>query len=79
MKRFVPFSEGARDCVGQSLARLNLTTTLAQLLGSFSFRLADEVRLDPSFLSNGDLRYVRLHQVLALELELCFVFLGGGE
>ncbi len=50
MKRFVPFSEGARDCVGQSLARLNLTTTLAQLFGSFSFRLADEVRgSDPGF------------------------------
>ena len=43
VKRFVPFSEGVRDCVGQNLARLNLTTTLAQLFGSFSFRLAEEV------------------------------------
>jgi len=44
VKRFVPFSEGVRDCVGQNLARLNLTTTLAQLYGSFSFRLAEEVK-----------------------------------
>jgi cytochrome P450 len=43
-KRFVPFSSGGRDCVGQNLARLNLTTTLAQLYGCFSFRLAEEVR-----------------------------------
>lgn len=42
-QRFVPFTQGARDCVGQTLARLNLTTTLAQLFGSFSFRLAEEV------------------------------------
>ncbi len=42
--RFMPFSMGGRDCVGQTLAKLNLATTLAQLYGNFSFRLADEVR-----------------------------------
>ena len=42
-KRFLPFSSGSRDCVGQTLAKLNLTTTLAQLYGNFSFALADEV------------------------------------
>ncbi|CAL5222409.1 g4768 [Coccomyxa viridis] len=42
-QRFVPFTQGARDCVGQTLARLNLSTTLAQLFGSFSFRLAEEM------------------------------------
>ena len=42
-KRFLPFSLGSRDCVGQTLAKLNLTTTLAQLYGNFSFALADEV------------------------------------
>ena len=47
VKRFIPFSEGSRDCVGQSLARLNLTTTLAQLFGSFSFRLDASVRARP--------------------------------
>ena len=43
-QRFLPFSAGGRDCVGQTLARLNLATTLAQLYGSFSFRLAEEVQ-----------------------------------
>ena len=47
-QRFIPFSMGARDCVGQTLARLNLTTTLAQLFGSFHFKLAEEVRLSAS-------------------------------
>ena len=47
-QRFIPFSMGARDCVGQTLARLNLTTTLAQLFGSFHFKLAEEARLNAS-------------------------------
>ena len=42
-QRFIPFSQGSRDCVGQTLARLNLATTLAQLFGNFSFKLAAEV------------------------------------
>lgn len=41
--RLLPFSLGQRDCVGQSLAKMNYTFTLARLLGSFSFRLAEEV------------------------------------
>ncbi|CAL8468141.1 g7680 [Coccomyxa elongata] len=41
--RFMPFSMGGRDCVGQTLAKLNLATTLAQLYGSFTFKLADEM------------------------------------
>ena len=45
-KRFVPFSQGPRDCVGQTLAKLNLTTTLAQLYGNFTFTLADQVCSD---------------------------------
>ena len=44
-KRFIPFGEGQRNCVGQTLARLNLTTAIAQLYGSFTFRLASEVTL----------------------------------
>lgn len=43
-QRFMPFSMGGRDCVGQTLARLNLATTLAQLYGNFTFKLAEEVR-----------------------------------
>ena len=42
--RFLPFLTGARDCVGQSLAKMNNTATLALLLSAFSFRLAEEVR-----------------------------------
>jgi cytochrome P450 len=42
-RRFIPFAEGPRGCVGQTLARLNLAVSLAQLYGSFTFRLASEV------------------------------------
>ena len=35
-KRFIPFSDGRRDCVGQALGRLNYTSTLARLLGNFT-------------------------------------------
>jgi cytochrome P450 len=42
-KRFFPFSLGTRDCVGQNLARMNYTTTVAMLLAHFNFQLSDEV------------------------------------
>lgn len=42
-KRFIPFSFGARDCVGRSLATINYKMLLAVLLGNFRFRLAEEV------------------------------------
>ena len=44
MKRFLPFSSGTRDCVGQSLARMNYTATVAMLMAHFRFELADKVR-----------------------------------
>jgi len=44
-KRYMPFAEGPRNCVGQSLAKLSLATVVATLLQTFSFRLADEVAL----------------------------------
>jgi hypothetical protein len=47
-KRYLPFSEGPRSCAGSSLAKVNMTATLASLLGNFSFRLADEVLLPTS-------------------------------
>ncbi|KAK9826393.1 hypothetical protein WJX81_007038 [Elliptochloris bilobata] len=40
-KRFIPFSDGPRDCVGRNLATMNIVTTLATLLGRFTFRLAE--------------------------------------
>jgi len=45
VKRYIPFSDGRRDCVGQALGRLNYTSTLARLLGNFHFELAPEVLL----------------------------------
>lgn len=49
-KRWFPFAEGPRNCVGKSLAQITLPATLAILLSRFSFRLADEVQplLKPS-------------------------------
>ena len=43
-RRFLPFMEGPRSCAGQALAVMNLTAALAMLYGSFTFRLAEEVR-----------------------------------
>ena len=42
-KRYIPFAEGPRNCVGQSLAKVSLVATLAVLLSRFSFKLADDV------------------------------------
>ena len=43
-KRYFPFAEGPRNCVGQSLAKVSLVATAATLLSSLSFKLADSVR-----------------------------------
>ncbi len=40
---FMPFSEGPRNCVGQSLAKMEVMTLLAKLLGSFRVELAPEM------------------------------------
>ncbi len=42
-KRYFPFAEGPRNCVGQSLAKVSLVATMATLLQHFSFKLAEEV------------------------------------
>ena len=42
-KRYFPFAEGPRNCVGQSLAKVSLVATMATLLQHFHFKLADEV------------------------------------
>ena len=47
-KRYIPFAEGPRNCVGQSLAKVSLVATLAVLLSQFSFRLADDVSPVPT-------------------------------
>ena len=42
-KRWFPFSDGPRNCVGQALAKLNMAATFAQLYSHYSFQLAEEV------------------------------------
>ena len=43
-RRYMPFAEGARNCVGQSLAKMSLAATIASLLQTFTFRLAEQAR-----------------------------------
>ena len=43
VRRFMPFSVGPRDCIGQNLAKVNYQTTVPMLLSNFSFKLAGEV------------------------------------
>ena len=40
IRRWMPFSAGQRDCIGQNLARMNYVTTVAMLLAKFSMKLA---------------------------------------
>lgn len=40
-KRFLPFLEGPRDCVGQSLAKVTVPATVAVLLSRFSFTMQE--------------------------------------
>jgi hypothetical protein len=49
-RRFLPFSRGARGCIGQNLARTSLIAELAALLGRLSFSL-DRSKMGGSLLS----------------------------
>lgn len=40
---FIPFSDGPRSCVGQSLALLELRVVLAALYSNFTFRLHEDI------------------------------------
>lgn len=44
-KRWFPFSDGPRNCIGQALAKMNMAATFAQLYSHYSFQLADEVSM----------------------------------
>lgn len=67
-KRWFPFSDGPRNCVGQALAKMNMAATFAQLYSHFSFQLADEVCLCMSLLSSKLFLLLRLTQVVG---DLC--------
>lgn len=40
---FMPFSEGPRNCVGQSLAKMEVMTLLAKLCANFTLELTPEM------------------------------------
>lgn len=73
-KRWYPFSDGPRSCVGQSLAYMNLVGTLAALLARFHFRLADQVPPHHHTCLHSCL-YACLHRCYAFQPEvlLCFI------
>ncbi len=65
-KRWFPFSDGPRNCVGQALAKMNMAATFAQLYSHFSFQLADEVCLCMCLLSSNLLLLLRLAHVVRI-------------
>ena len=49
----MPFSEGPRNCVGQSLAKIEVLAVLATLLGNFRVELDPAVRLQDLITGGG--------------------------
>ncbi|BDA44787.1 probable 1,25-dihydroxyvitamin D(3) 24-hydroxylase, mitochondrial [Coccomyxa sp. Obi] len=43
VKRWFPYGEGNRQCIGMPLASINLQASVASLLAAFKFKLADEM------------------------------------
>ncbi|GAB4816064.1 hypothetical protein N2152v2_003110 [Parachlorella kessleri] len=65
--RWLPFGVGPRDCIGQSLARLNYTATLGTLLGHFSFKLAPEME-GPGGIAESDILCLTLQPANGLKM-----------
>lgn len=62
VRRFLPFGDGSRKCIGGELGRVSLTATLARVFGNYRFSLAEKVS-PLSFLSRRSClrtRYWRL-------------------
>eukprot|EP00882_Tetradesmus_deserticola_P002743 GHRQ01002916.1.p2 GENE.GHRQ01002916.1~~GHRQ01002916.1.p2 ORF type:complete len:180 (+),score=64.53 GHRQ01002916.1:31-540(+) len=60
-RRFAPFSDGLKNCLGQALGLMEVRTVLATLLGRFWFDLAP---------SMGKPETVRRNQQIALTLKM---------
>eukprot|EP00879_Flechtneria_rotunda_P012489 GHRR01013041.1.p1 GENE.GHRR01013041.1~~GHRR01013041.1.p1 ORF type:complete len:174 (+),score=67.23 GHRR01013041.1:447-968(+) len=61
VRRFAPFSDGLKNCLGQALGLMEVRTVLATLLGRFWFELAS---------SMGSPEKVRKQQQIALTLKM---------
>lgn len=59
-KRYMPFAEGPRDCLGQNLAKTSLLASLATLIAHLHFDLADRVGCTP-------IRPHSLHRLCSLQ------------
>ncbi|GLC33832.1 hypothetical protein PLESTB_000509600 [Pleodorina starrii] len=60
-KRFMPFSDGMKSCLGQALGLMEVRTMLVVLLGRYVFQL------DPSM---GGLEAVRRNMIMSLTLKI---------
>lgn len=65
VRRFLPFSVGPRQCVGQSLARLMHDGGIAHLYGRFSFQLAPRAG-GPEGVAAGEINRLTLQPVAGL-------------
>ncbi len=43
VRRFNPFGQGLRNCLGQQLARMNVPTAIAMFVANFKLELTPEV------------------------------------
>jgi cytochrome P450 len=43
VKKFLPFADGTRSCVGLSMGQMAYMAAMARLLSNFSFKLHPEV------------------------------------
>ena len=59
-KRYFPFAEGPRDCLGQNLAKVSLLATAATLLSRLSFSLGSKVPSSPCLSDVGSYTLVNL-------------------
>ncbi len=69
VRRFVPFGDGSRKCIGGELGRVSVIATLARFFSNFRFRLADQVG---SYISHTCRLWLFVLQMLCLHHEEFF-------